>query len=84
MGNLKRRGWTLVDRCFMCKDEEESIEHIVFHCPKARILWQLVFLLFGTAWMLSFSARSTLLSWNGCSVRKKQKNACKATPLCLF
>ncbi|RVX20892.1 Protease Do-like 2, chloroplastic [Vitis vinifera] len=46
MGNLKRRGWTLVDRCFMCKDEEESIEHIVFHCPKARILWQLVFLLF--------------------------------------
>ena len=47
MDNLKRRGWTLVNKCFLCKGEEESCDHIIFHCSKASLLWQLVFSLFG-------------------------------------
>ena len=35
---LKRRGWILANRCFLCCDEEETINHILIHCPKARIL----------------------------------------------
>ena len=40
MDKSKKRGWTLMNRCFMCKGEEKSIEHILFHCSNARILWQ--------------------------------------------
>lgn len=46
----------------MCKDEKESGEHILLHCTKARILWQLVFSLFGIAWVLHSSIKTTLLT----------------------
>ncbi|RVW24664.1 putative ribonuclease H protein [Vitis vinifera] len=31
---LKRRGWSLANRCFLCCDDEETINHILIHCPK--------------------------------------------------
>ena len=36
---LQKRGWSLVNRCFLCKEEEESIDHTLLHCLKVRILW---------------------------------------------
>ncbi|RVW94296.1 putative ribonuclease H protein [Vitis vinifera] len=33
---LKRRGWKLANRCPLCCDEEETINHILIHCPKAK------------------------------------------------
>nr|CAN61601.1 hypothetical protein VITISV_013027 [Vitis vinifera] len=47
LDQLKKRGWKLPKRCYMCKEEEETSDHILLHCPKALILWQLVFALFG-------------------------------------
>ena len=44
---LKRRGWILANRCCLCCAEEESINHILVHCSKTKILWDLVFSLFG-------------------------------------
>ena len=35
---MNMQGWTLVNRYFMYKDEEESSEHIVVHYSKARLL----------------------------------------------
>ena len=32
----------MLNRYYMCKEEETS-DHILFHCLKARILWQLIF-----------------------------------------
>lgn len=72
---IMRIGWILVNRCFMCKGEEESIEHILRHCSKERILGQLVFSLLSIAWVLIFFGESTLLSWNSCFVRKQWKQA---------
>ncbi|KAL6324320.1 hypothetical protein AAG906_012566 [Vitis piasezkii] len=34
MDILKRRGWTSVNRCFLCKGEEGSCDHILLHCSK--------------------------------------------------
>ena len=47
LDQLKRRGWNLANRCFLCCAEEEMINHILIHCSKARVLWELVFALFG-------------------------------------
>ena len=38
LDQLKKRGWTLANRCFLCCAEEESIDHILIHCTKARVL----------------------------------------------
>ena len=57
---LKRRGWILANRCSLCCAEEETINHILVHCSKAKVLWDLVFSLFGVNWVLPFTVRDTL------------------------
>ena len=68
----------------MCKVVEETGYHILLHCPKASLLWQLVFALFQVQWVMHSSVRGVLLSWNSCSVDKKRKKAWKVAPLCIF
>ncbi|WKA03436.1 hypothetical protein VitviT2T_021543 [Vitis vinifera] len=81
---LKRRGWILANRCFLCCDEEETINHILIHCPKARVLWNLVFSLFGVNWVLPLTVRDTLLGWSASFVDKKRGKTWRAAPLSLF
>ena len=41
MDNLKRRGWMLVNKCFLYKSNKESSEHILLHCINTYKLIQL-------------------------------------------
>ena len=84
LNQLRKRGWKLPNRCYMCKEEEETSVHILLHCPKACILWQLIFSLFGVQWVMHSSVRGLLLSWGDFLVGRKRKKAWKVTPLCLF
>ncbi|KAL6331818.1 hypothetical protein AAG906_020162 [Vitis piasezkii] len=84
MDQLKKRGWALANRCFLCCEEEESIDHILIHCFRARVLWELLFALFGVCWVLPSSARDTLIEWRGFMLGKKHRKVWKAAPLCLF
>ncbi|RVW60639.1 hypothetical protein CK203_048902 [Vitis vinifera] len=70
--STQKRGWILANRCFLCCDEEETINHILIHCPKARVLWNLVFSLFGVNWVLPLTVRDTLLGWSASFVDKKR------------
>ena len=38
LDQLKKRGRILANRCFLCCGKEESIDHILIHCTKARVL----------------------------------------------
>ena len=68
----------------MCCAEEETINHILVYCPKARVLWDLVFSLFGVHWVLSFTVRDTVSGWSASFVDKKRGKTWRAAPLCLF
>ena len=68
---LKRRGWTLANRFFFCLAKEESTNHILIHCMKTRVLWELLFAIFGVIWVLPCLVRETLLGWYGSFVGKK-------------
>ena len=72
------------NRCYMCKAIEEIRYHILLHCLKASLLWQLVFALFHVQWLMHSSVRGVLLSWNSCSVGKKRKKAWEVAPLCII
>ena len=68
----------------MCKAEEKTSDHILLHCLKAHILWQLIFALFDIQWVMHSSMRGILFSWGDSFVGKKRKKAWKVVPLCLF
>ena len=78
--NLKG-GWSLANRCFLGLVEEETIDHILLHYVKARVLWQL---LFEVPWVLPLTVKETLLGWHDSFVGKKHKKAWKASLICIF
>ena len=39
LDQFQRREWSLANHCFLCLSHEESIDHILLHCDKARVLW---------------------------------------------
>ncbi|RVW68022.1 hypothetical protein CK203_064820 [Vitis vinifera] len=41
---IQKRGWALANRCFMCLEKEETIDHLLLHCTKTRVLWDLLFI----------------------------------------
>ena len=38
LDQLKKRGRSLVNRCFLCAEGEEMVNHLLIHCSKAKIL----------------------------------------------
>nr|CAN82389.1 hypothetical protein VITISV_042998 [Vitis vinifera] len=58
---LKRFGWSIPNRCFLCKNEEETIDHLLLFCEETRMLWLLILSLFGVQWVMHSSVKKNLL-----------------------
>lgn len=43
LDNLRKRQIIVINRCCMCKKNEESVDHLLFHCEVAGELWNAVF-----------------------------------------
>lgn len=65
LDNVKRRGFSLANRCFLCLCKEETVDHLLLHCATTVILWQLVFTLFRVSWVLPTFVKDALLGWWG-------------------
>ena len=55
----------VLDRCNMCKNCRESVDHLLLHCPIACELWSLVFCLFGIHWVMPQKVIELFESWQG-------------------
>ena len=77
---LQMRGFFLANIYYMCLQSEESMDHFLLHCPNTRLLWELLFSLFGTTWVMASSMGDLLLSWKGAVVGKGRKEVWQATP----
>ena len=84
LDQIKKRGRALANRCFLCGNDEETIDHLLLHCPVARLLWDLLLAIFGVYWVFPKSVSETLISWCGTCVGKRRKKAWMAAPLTLF
>ncbi|KAL6347674.1 hypothetical protein AAG906_026202 [Vitis piasezkii] len=81
---LMRRGWSMVNRCNLCKENKETANHILIHCGKTRDLWNLLFSSFGVVWVLPESVRNLLLEWKMKGLGKKRSVVWKMASICLF
>ena len=45
--NLRKRKVKIIDWCYMCKCNGESVDHLMLHCPIISDLWSMIFGLFG-------------------------------------
>ena len=84
LDRLQKRGWQLPNCCFLCGCEEESVNHILIHYIVAKVLWNMVFALFGVQWVFLKTVKEVLLSWRGPFVGKKRKKIWKSIPLYIF
>ena len=76
LDKLKRKGWHLPNRCYLCGRDEESIHHILLHCSMVSPLWDLFFSLIGFSWVFPKTIKDALISWKGSFVGKKRRKIC--------
>ena len=81
LDQLKRRGIPLVNRCFLCEEDEETIDHLLIHCSRARMLWDLFLAITEVKWVFPRSVRQLLFAWQSASIGKKRKRIWMAAPL---
>ena len=68
----------------LCKDDEESADHILIHCGKTRKLWTLLLSSFGLVWAFPASMRNLLLERKVKGLGKKKQAVWRLAPICLF
>ena len=83
LDNLRKRNIVLVNRCGVCKKEEESIDHLLLHCESGQFLWNGFFSRFGLAWVMPRGVGDLLHCWwsGGCP---RSAMVWKMVPLCIM
>ena len=62
LDQLKKRGTTLANRCFLYEEEDETIDHLFIHCWRTRSLWDIFLAIVSSSWVFPLSVRQTLLA----------------------
>ena len=76
--------WYVVDWCYMCKKNRESVNHLLLHCPIASELWSMVWALFGLLWVMLQSVTDLFSSWQGSFGRHWSIDLWRAVPHCVL
>jgi hypothetical protein len=82
--NLRRRRIIIVSWCCMCKEDGETVDHLLLHCDFAKELWDMVFVLFGLHWVMPRRVIELFACWQGNFGRHQHINIWRAIPHCLM
>ena len=74
----------MINRCSLCKVNEESVDHILIPCGKTRELWTLLLSSFELVWVFLASMRNLILEWKVKGLGKKRRVVWRLAPICLF
>ena len=74
----------MVNRCSICKDSDESVDHILIHCGKTKEFWTLLLKSFRLVWVFPASVRNLLLEWKIKGQEKKMRAIWRLSLICLF
>jgi hypothetical protein len=53
----------MVNRCWLCESEKESVDHLLLHCGVASTLWNAFFTRFSLSWGMRSSVKDLFASW---------------------
>ena len=84
LDKLQRRRWQLPNRCFLCGQAEETVNHLMLHFSLVSSLWKIIFFLMGACWGFPKTVKEAIYSWKGSFVGKKRKKQWNSIPLCIF
>ena len=84
LDQLKRRGIPLANKCFLCEHVEETIDHLLVHCSRAKMLWDLLLSIIDSNWVFPLTVRQSLLAWQGAKVGRKRKRVWKERNMATF
>lgn len=65
MDNLRKHGIYVINWCFLCKKNGESVTHLFLHCKVAKILWNETFGRMAIAWVMPLQVVYFLACWKG-------------------
>ena len=82
--NLRKRKVCILDWCYMCKCNNETVDHLFIHCPVALEMWDMVFGLFGVCWVMPMSVVELFACWQGRFGRHRNGDIWMVVPHCLM
>jgi hypothetical protein len=83
LDNLRKRQVVVINRCFMCKKDGESVDHLLLHCEVAHALWCNIFSQLGLSWVMPSSVLDLCVCWCSSS-RTRSAVVWKMVPICIF
>ena len=61
--NLCRRNFHLVNRCNMCRNNSQSVNHLFLHCSVEADIWNMFLAVFGISWSTPQNIKKAVESW---------------------
>jgi hypothetical protein len=81
--NLRRRGIIVINRCWLCESDGETVDHLLLHCGVVNALWNVIFSRFGLCWVMLSSVKELFACWWS-GGRSRSAAVWKMAPLCLM
>ncbi|XP_058092679.1 uncharacterized protein LOC131239139 [Magnolia sinica] len=66
--NLRKKGMCLVNICLSCMRSEESVDHLLLHCPFISSIWDEFHACFGVNWCFPDFVASLFHAWHGANL----------------
>ena len=63
MDNLLKRGFNIVNRCYLCKNDVESVNHMTMHCSYTNRVWERVRGFLNIAWVFPTTIQDFFNGW---------------------
>uniref|UniRef100_A0A2N9IF07 Reverse transcriptase zinc-binding domain-containing protein n=1 Tax=Fagus sylvatica TaxID=28930 RepID=A0A2N9IF07_FAGSY len=82
--NLRRRHVMVLDWCCMCKENGESISHLLLHCSAAMEIWYFMFSIFGIQWVMPGGVIALLSCWGDSCHSTRIRKVWDMVPPCVF
>ena len=81
--NLVKRGQTLVNRCYLCCCDGETVDLLFLYCKFSHALWSAIFEVFGIHWVMWKTVSALLFAWRNW-FGKHLSIIWKMVPVCLM
>ncbi|XP_028057000.1 uncharacterized protein LOC114260993 [Camellia sinensis] len=70
--------------CYFCKEEEESVRHVLLHCPFVWNVWSSLLKWWGLQWVIPDSVAGLLSWWESGKLKKRERKIWKIVPVALW